>query len=173
MSARPIARGGLALAVAPLLLALAACSGGAAGTGPAVSELHDGEQMPLPEERAEGVPDECFEVYPWAPGTASLDDLQLVPADWPAAPADATLCTTTGGGAVETAAFVGDQPAEQILAHYETALDGYELARVSGEQNGTGYESLDGSDGGAFTFQIREAEGGFLLTFIDSDSLES
>lgn len=163
---------GLAILALPGLLALAACSG-AAGTGAAVSELHDEViEMPLPSEQAEGVPDECFEVYPWAMGPASFDSLEIVPADWPAAPAEATICTTNTGGTVETAAFVTELPAEQVFAHYESKLGGYELARVSGDENGTGYASLDGSDGGAFTFQIREAEGGFQITLINSDALD-
>lgn len=153
------------------LLALTGCGGGAGEGGAARDAARSEVQMPLPEERAEGVPDECFEAYPWATGPADLDDLSLVPANWPSAPDDATLCVVAGGGVSESAAYVSSGDPAAILDHYESALDGYQLARVSGEQNGTGYESLDGSTG-ALSFQIREAERGFLITFISENALD-
>lgn len=164
--------GGLLGVGLALLLALSGCAS-SAGTSPAVSDLYDGDvevSMPLPDERAPGVPDECFEHYPWATGPASFDALELTPDGWPEPPQGSTLCTTNSGGAAETAIYVTTQPADEVLAHYEAALGAYEHTRITGAENGTGYDSLDGSDGGAFNFQIREAEGGFQITFIDTEA---
>ncbi|GAB2551328.1 hypothetical protein [Leucobacter ruminantium] len=150
------------------VLVLAGCSAG--GNAEVAAPEETGASAPLPEETAPGVPEECAEVYPWATGPASLDDLALVPDGWPEAPEGATICTTQSGGAVETASYVTESPSEEVFAHFEGALAQYAPVRISGEENGTGYASLDSSDGGAFGFQIREAEGGFVIAFVDNEA---
>ena len=162
----------LCTALAALSLGLISCTGSPqAASDPAVSgpAAEDGA-MPLPEERAAGVPEECFEVYPWATGPAEIDTLELLPDGWPEAPDGSTLCTVNTGGGTETAAFVTEQPPEEVLAHYEQGLASYAPVRVSGEDNGTGYASLDGVIGEALSFQIREAEGGFMFALIDNNA---
>ncbi|MGJ0203884.1 hypothetical protein NHL51_06950 [Leucobacter sp. gxy201] len=150
------------------LLALTGCSGGPDAEEKAPADAV--EEATLPAEPAPGVPEECGEIYPWATGPASLDDLELVPEGWPAAPEGATICTTQSGGAVETASYVTEVPSDEVFSHFEEALAQYAPVRISGDENGTSYASLDSSDGGAFGFQIREAEGGFVIAFVDNEA---
>lgn len=162
----------LCTALAALSLGLTNCAGGPqSASDPAVSgPAVDDSAMPLPEERAAGVPEECFEVYPWATGPADISTLELLPEGWPEAPEGSTLCTVNTGGGTETAAFVTELPPEDVLAHYEQGLASHAPTRVSGEDNGTGYASLDGVIGDALSFQIREAEGGFMFALIDNNA---
>jgi len=167
---RPRLRLAGALAALSIAGLLASCSADAESTGPAVSGPGDEQEevsMPLPDERAPGVPEECFEHYPWATGPADPAALTSQPDDWPDPPAGSTLCATSGGGASEMASYVTPASTEEILDHYESALQGYQVSRISGEENGTGYDSLDGSNDRGLSFQVREADGGFILTFID------
>lgn len=173
MSVRRTARAVLVCTVlVGVSMGLASCSGEPqSGADPTVSGPADEDTaMPLPEERAEGVPEECFAVYPWATGPADINSLELLPDGWPEAPDGSTLCTVNTGGGTETAAFVTELPAEEVLAHYEQALAMHSPTRVSGEDNGTGYASLDGVIGEALSFQIREAEGGFMFALVDNNA---
>lgn len=158
-------------------LTVASCSAGKevepglGGGGPSVGQPEPTEveptDAPLPvDQPAPGVPPECAEVYPWAPGPVDLTTLTLLPEDWPQPPEGSTLCTVNTGGVTEMAAYVVDLPAEKILDYYESKLERYDLTRSTGEENGTGYAALEGADGDALTVQIREAERGFLLAFI-------
>jgi uncharacterized protein YceK len=158
-----------ALAVASLWT-LAGCTDAASvddGTeGPAVSDMVDDA-----EDAFADTPEECREAFPLAMGGADIADLALLPSDWPAPPDGAVLCGTaeTIGGARETASYAIDAPIGDVLTHYETALTGYETFRESGDENGTGYDSLSGGDD-VFGFQIRESDGGFVLAFGRDDS---
>lgn len=124
--------------------------------------------LPVDQPPAPGVPPECAEAYPWAPGPADLATLTLLPADWPDPPGGSTLCTVNAGGVTEMAAYVTDLPVEQVLSHYESQLQRYQPVRTTGEENGTGYDALEGAEG-ALTVQVREAEHGFLLAFISTE----
>ena len=142
---------------------------------PTASPLDDGEGSPDgpttdPEPMGE-VPQECREGFPMAMPDADIADLELMPTDWPAPPAGSTLCTTMGtvGGSTESAGYAVDLPIEDIFAHYENAVQGYETVRTDGTENGTGYATLDGI-GAEVDFQIRQREGGFDLLFVSPGS---
>lgn len=163
---------GVALAASALVvtsLMLAACgqadggsgevgSGSAAGIQPAQS----GDEGGAGDEQ---IPAECVTVaIGWHPGV-DIADVEAMPGDWPEPPKGSTLCSTSGGDSVETAAYASDLPIEDVFAHYESALpDGYGSAHVSGADTGTGYPSLDGS-GPGIAFEIRQNDGGFTLVF--------
>lgn len=160
-------RGG-AIAAAACLLALSACS-----SSDEDDKAVDRDDA-VTEDVAEGTdaPTECLEAYIGAAGGADLDDVESMPDDWPQAPEGSTLCVTAEGGSVETASYASTTPVEEILAYYEQQLAAaYEVYRVSGEENGTGYDSLDGS-GEAVAFQVRESDGGFVIAFVAGDATE-
>ncbi|WP_308797330.1 hypothetical protein [Agromyces silvae] len=158
--------------------ALAGCTGGAgdvdpAGIEEAESYVEDGALDEAIEDReALGVPEECAAAYLGAVVPADIADVEAIPADWPEPPAGSTLCVTGGGGSVETASYAATAGIDEVIAHYESALPAsYERFRVSGEENGTGYESLDGQ-GADVAFQIRESDGGFVIAFALQEGLE-
>jgi hypothetical protein len=160
--------------------ALTGCAGGAdPGAGAGAIEPADGEHVDdgaadeaLEDREALGVPEECAAAFLGAVVPADLADVEAHPADWPEPPAGSTLCVTGGGGSVETASYAATAGIDEVLAHYESALPAsYERFRVSGEENGTGYESLDGQ-GGDVAFQIRETDGGFIIAFALQEGLE-
>ncbi|OUZ11703.1 hypothetical protein BHE97_04135 [Aeromicrobium sp. PE09-221] len=151
-----------------VLLALTACS------SPADDTAEEDRDEVVVEDTADGVevPAECREAYAYAAAGGSLDDIEALPDGWPAAPGGSTLCVTADGGSVETASYVTAAPIEEVLAYYERELAGdYEVVRVDGAENGTGYDSLDGS-GEAIGFQIRESDGGFVIAFVGGDESE-
>lgn len=170
----------LALGVAAAL-ALTGCAGGAGadqGADPGAIEpadelVEDGALEDALGDREDlGVPEECAAAFVGAVGPADLADVEARPADWPEPPSGSTLCVTGGGGSVETASYASTAGIEEVLAHYESALPAaYERFRVSGEENGTGYESLDGQ-GAEVAFQIRESDGGFVIAFAVQEGLE-
>ncbi len=147
----------------------------AAPVDPTGSPLDDGEGSPDdpatdPEPMGE-VPEECLAGFPMAMPDADIADLELMPADWPAPPAGSTLCITMGtvGGSTESAGYAVDLPIEDVFAHYEAAVQGYETLRTDGMENGSGYATLDGI-GSDVDFQIRERDGGFTLMFLSPGS---
>lgn len=167
-----------ARARAPRLLALAALAAlaltGCAAAAPddAVAEdvaAQDAIEPAEGEELVADVPEECREAFPTAGQPADLADVDLLPADWPAPPAGATLCLTmdTVGGTSESASYAADLAIDDVFAHYESALSGYDMFRADGAENGTGYATLDGV-GADVDFQIRESNGGFVLLFVRS-----
>lgn len=153
---------------AATLAALVGCA--AAGDGADGLDAAD-DPVPLSDDAYADVPEGCRENYPFAALPADIADVGLQPVDWPAPPADATLCLTTDtvGGSIESAAYATNAAIDDVLAHYESALAAYDVFRTSGADNGTGYETLDGTAGDV-EFQIRESDGGFLLVFGLSDT---
>ncbi|GGH40704.1 hypothetical protein [Microbacterium album] len=157
--------------VAVLAFALTACaapdSEAPRAEAPATSEdpPASGALPEMPQREGE-VPQECQDAYPLAVVPADLADVASVPDDWPAPPAGAVLCLTSGSfdDTTETASYATDAPIEDVLAHYEAALAGYELYRADGAENGTGYDTLDGERPG-LGVQIRETDGGFVIVF--------
>lgn len=124
-----------------------------------------------------GLVDEvCLEAYPLsALAPADIEALTLMPADWPAPPEDAVLCSTSESGGegidgepytIQNADYASSTAIDAVLAHYEGALGGHELVRSDGAESGTGYASLDGTLGDV-AFQIRETDGGFTVLFSD------
>ena len=113
----------------------------------------------------DGQPPECVAVsVGWYPGVdiASLDNS---PSDWPAPPEGSTLCSTSSGGSIETASYASALGIDEILAYFKDELpSSYSAEVTSGEDNGTGYESLDGNGPGV-AFQVRENDGVFTLAF--------
>lgn len=148
-------------------IALAGCSGDA----PASDRIDDPagtveEDFDTPVDvDVEGMPPECAVVsVGWYPGI-DISNVENMPADWPAPPEDSTLCATSSGGSIQTAAYASPLSIDEVLAFYEAALPaGFTAAQVSGEENGTGYESLEGN-GPGIAFQVRENDGGFTLAF--------
>ncbi|GAA2250222.1 hypothetical protein N1031_19945 [Herbiconiux moechotypicola] len=117
------------------------------------------------EEPLGDVPEECLAVSVTSWPGADLADVESIPASWPQPPSGSVLCSTGGGGSTETAAYASPLAIDEILAHYESSLGSeYSFERFSGEENGTGYDSLDGSGPGV-GFQVRENDGGFTLVF--------
>lgn len=145
--ARPMSTLRAAFAGAMLAGTIAACS-----SAP-IDALHP----PGSGEVAAGAPAECAGSFPFSIGPATLDDLSLLPADWPGPPEDSVLCATThtNGGLTETADFVTALAPGEVLAHYTTTLPG--RARLE-----TVDATLVGSIG-AVSFQIRPDEGRFTI----------
>lgn len=163
--ARFRARAGAVLALA-VVLALAGCTGGGepetvdAGGDEVVDETGGGSG-----ETGGGsgdVPPECLEAALPAVGPASLDDVALLPADWPTPPAGSTLCVTTEGFGdlpTESLSYATSASPDEVLAHYEAQLAAYAPAR---EPSPTGGEALVGQRDD-LAFQLRAADGSFVL----------
>ncbi len=164
-------RGSVLLAVmAAASLALTGCQASAVPTtddrvvvdgGGAGAEA----ESPGGDDFAEEMPKECESVsIGWYPGV-DIADVSLMPDAWPAPPADSTLCSTSGGGSSETAAYASSLSIDEVFAHSESQFPA-DVApqRFTGEENGTGYETLDGQFGDV-GFQIRRNDGGFTLVF--------
>jgi len=124
----------------------------------------DGAQDPVADVAGD-MPEECVEVtIGWYPGV-DIADVDLMPADWPAPPSGSTLCSTSTGGSIQTASYASPLSIDDVFAHYEAGLpDAYTTVRLSGEETGTGYESLEGENG-EVGFEIRRNDGGFTLAF--------
>lgn len=157
-------------ALAAVVLAVIALAG-CAPEGPAPEEPDDPagiieEQFDEPTDLdVEGMPPECAVVsVGWYPGV-DISNIENMPADWPAPPEGSTLCSTQSGGSIQTAAYASPQEFAEIAAFYQEALPaGFTAETVSGADNGTGYDSLDGN-GPGIAFQVRENDGGFTLAF--------
>jgi hypothetical protein len=151
------------LAVATLILsvALVGCGGDdsdadGAPTGAAPEASHD-----------PAVPEECTEAFPGTFGEPDIDDVSLMPADWPEPIDDAVLCTTssTADDSQESASYATSSDEEDVLAAFESALgglDGYEVSRK--DPSGLGRTMLSGSAGGVF-FELEAVPGGFSVVF--------
>ncbi|WP_460772734.1 hypothetical protein [Microbacterium sp. GXF7504] len=154
---------GTGLAVA----ALTGCTAAAEPTGAPSDAPVEAIEPAAGEDILDGVPEACRDAFPLAMPGVDAADLELMPADWPAPPSGAVLCTTMDsvGGGSESAGYAIDLPVEDVFAHYEASLSGYELFRSDGAENGTGYATLDGV-GADVGFQVRETDGGFTLVFV-------
>ncbi|MFB8387766.1 hypothetical protein ACFC3F_11570 [Microbacterium sp. NPDC055910] len=184
--ARPLRRprvlaAGVAIAALALLVGCAADERGLVDPGPATDVLDEplpaGDvEEPLPAGDVEeplpagDVPDECRDAFPLAVFPADITDVEMQPANWAAPPADAVLCITASAmdGSSETLSYATDAAIGDVFAHYEASLGGYDMFRTPGTDNGTGYDTLDGTSAEA-TFHIREHDGGFVLVFARGD----
>ncbi len=93
-----------------------------------------------------GVPEECRTAFPSALAAASLDDLDVVPTNWPEPPVPATLCQASGSldGTIATIDYVTDVSPEEVLAAYEAALVPFEVgadrsAGLTGQAGSTAF----------------------------------
>jgi len=164
-------RGGrvlLASLVVTAALSLVACGAADAPTSESPATSDTGSDQSTRDSHDIGMPEECTRVSAgWLPG-ADIADVEALPADWPAPPDGSTLCMTLSGGSTETAAYASPLPIEDVFAHYEANLPpGLTVARSTGEENGTGYDTLDG-EGAGISFQIRRNDGGFTLVVAGS-----
>lgn len=150
----------VALLGASAVLGLSGCSFTVDAGGPM-----DGPGIAAEDPGPIDIPAECDGVgVGWYPGV-DIANVESQPQDWPAPPAESTLCSTAGGGNTETATYANAAPFDAIVAHYADALPaGYTGEQSTGEENGTGYATLDGAGSGV-RFQVRETEGGFTLVF--------
>lgn len=154
---------------AAMLIAALAFSGCATDLGDAADGLSGGVPVGGLDaadaddvERLGDVPAECIDAFPYLLGPADFADMDA-PAGWPDAPDGTTLCMTSSGD-IGAAYFVSDLPFDEIAAHYEAALTGeYETSRASGEENGTGYASVDGFALDGSAFQVREDDSGLVV----------
>lgn len=166
---------GLAAIIVAVLTGCAAPGGGDSTPGdeaPA-AEAPGAEELPAVDPAAGAVPEECAEAFPLAYEPADIAMIESLPADWPAPPGGATLCMTseTMDGSSETASYATESPIDDVFAHYEAQLSGYDVFRSDGAENGTGYATLDGTNGD-IAFQVREADGGFILVFGSGDAAQ-
>ena len=149
-------------------LTLTGCVGGAEPvpeeptTAAGILEGDVGEQTELGDEE---MPQECATVsVGWYPGV-DVASLGNMPGDWPAPPAESTLCSTVSGSSIETAAYASPLGIDDVFAFYEAALPAaYESERLDGDDTGTGYASLT-ANGPGLAFEVRENDGGFTLAF--------
>jgi hypothetical protein len=154
MSARTFCSPAVLLAGA---LLLTACGGAAEADAPGstgVAALDDA---------ATSAPEECLQPFPISVGGATLDDVELVPADWPAEPAGAVLCGTGGtlDGNQDYAQFAVPLDAEAVLAYYEGALPAGYTVEPTDTVSGPG---LTGT-AGTITFVVEPKDGGVNLVF--------
>jgi hypothetical protein len=108
-------------------------------------------------------PPECQDAFPLALEPASLDDVTLIPSDWPQPPAGATLCGTshTLDGNIETLDYALAADSTDVLDAYESALP--ETYTSMREDDGLG-EVITGTGGGV-SFEITPRDGSFTLFF--------
>lgn len=143
---------------AAALLSLAACG----SSDDALPETSAGQTV---DTASSGVPEECKVVYPAAFATPDIEDIALLPADWPEPPGGSTLCQTaeTVGGSHESADYATDLDAEQVLQAYEKELDpSFDVSRQPGP---FGDEVLVGSSGDV-DFEISADEGKFRIGLV-------
>jgi len=152
------------LGIIAAALLLAGCQAAPVGGIEPAAPDHGSIDEPIVDVDSE-IPEECIDVaVGWYPGV-SIDSLETVPAGWPAPPADAILCSTSSGGTIETASYATSLAFDELAAHYLADLPSeYTAAVISGDENGTGYDTVDGN-GPGIAFQISERDGGFRLAF--------
>lgn len=111
-----------------------------------------------------GVPETCLEAFPVAMTAPEPADITLMPADWPEAPAGATLCQTssTMDGGVEIADYATDAPGADVLDDYEAALSAYDVVRAD---EGLG-DQLSGT-AGSISFEVTTRDGAYSITFAE------
>ena len=165
MTARPTIRRSPAVVAGALLAAgllLTACGGNAeAGTAPDAAVDAAGEQASDADVLA--APEECLAPFPLAVGGATLDDVELIPADWPAAPAGAVLCGSGGtlDGNQDYVEYAVTLDGDALLAYYQGAFPaGYTVGPI----DTIGGPGLTGTAGDV-TFVVEPREGGVNLVF--------
>jgi hypothetical protein len=113
-------------------------------------------------------PEECLEAFPLSVGGATLDDVELIPADWPAAPDGAVLCGT--GGTLEGnqayAEYAVPLDGAALLGHYQTAFPAGYTVEPTETISGPG---LSGAAGEVY-FTVEPREGGGLYISFGVDS---
>lgn len=109
-----------------------------------------------------GVPEACLEAFPVAMTAPELAAITLLPADWPEAPAGATLCQTssTMDSGVQIADYATNDPTADVLDGYEDALSAYDVVRAD---EGLG-DQLSGT-AGSVSFEINTRDGAYSVTF--------
>lgn len=156
MSPKHLARTGCGALAAAALLLLAGCGddGGSSSADDAAAAVDD--------KAAPGVPEECADFMALEP--ASLDDVELLPADWPEPPVDATLCTTSGtlDGGQESMDYATDASPEQVLAGYEAALGEYGAQL---DQDGLGRDIVVATAGDV-TIQVTADDGAYSVVLV-------
>lgn len=147
-----------AASAALLVVALAGCAA-------APDEAADAAADQTSPGAATGVPEVCLDTFATALASASLDDLALLPPDWPEPVAGSTLCVTseTIGGARESAEYATDADAAVVLEHFEQALPA-EYAAVRAE-GAFGDEVLTGTAGDV-VFEIGTGDGSFSIDLL-------
>lgn len=163
-SNRPLSRtrtrtASLTLAAAATALLVSACGGDpATSTEPGATDLGAAQVD-------SGVPEACLEAFPVAMTAPDLADVSLLPADWPAAPAGATLCQTsaTADGSYQTADYATDDDPSAVLDAWEAALTAFSPTR--GDE-GAG-EQLAGT-AGTVAFEITTRDGAFSVVLARS-----
>lgn len=148
---------------ASIAVALAGCSTSVERPGDPV--WGDVVDQLVDDEGTGDAPEECLEVSIYSVAGADIADVTSQPADWPAPPAGSVLCATSGSANAETASYASALTIDEVFDHYASSLpSGYDAVVLSGEENGTGYASLDGAGAGV-AFQIRANDGGFTIVF--------
>ncbi|MEF3405531.1 hypothetical protein [Agromyces sp. CCNWLW203] len=151
-----------AASAALLVVALAGCAPDMAVTGGAVDAAAGAATDP---NAPAGVPEVCLDTFATALAAASLDDLALLPPDWPEPVTGSTLCVTseTVGGSRESAEYATDADAAAVLAHFEQALPAeYAAVRTEGA---FGDEVLTGTAGDV-VFEIGTGDGRFSIDLL-------
>jgi hypothetical protein len=169
MTARPIIRRSpavLALLAAGLLLT--ACGGdaeadAAAALEPAVEEAAGNVAGAADDAALPPAPEECLTPFPLSVGGATLDDVDLIPADWPAAPDGAVLCGTggTADGNQDYAEYAVPLDGEALLAYYQGVFPAGYTVEPTDTIHGPG---LTGTAGDV-TFVVEPRDGGLNLLF--------
>ncbi|GAA1761866.1 hypothetical protein GCM10009795_005390 [Nocardioides hankookensis] len=160
----PLARRAARLAAGGLLLVtLAACGGGSDDEPKAdTTKAADGGSVDLSDDLAE-IPKECKKAFPMALDTPHLDEVELMPADWPEPPLDATLCVTEGNedGSQQWAEYATDATPEEVIAAYQPALESYGAQRADNDTT----LALGGTVGET-AFVVSASEGFYRLIFM-------
>lgn len=112
----------VALTVASTVLCVVTACGGSESDG---TDAADGGGVAAPAESAGN--EECAAAFPMGGGmTPDLADADLVPADFPEPPVDATLCAITGSAEVGVnLGYLSDATADEIVAGYLEAFASY------------------------------------------------
>jgi hypothetical protein len=154
-SAAPPAIAGALLAAG---LLLTACGGDAEADAAVEEAVGDAVAEGLPE-----APEQCLAPFPLAVGGATLDDVDLIPADWPAAPDGAVLCGTGGtlDGNQDYAEYAVTLDGEALLAYYQGAFPAGYTVEPTDTIGGPG---LTGTAGDV-TFVVEPRDGGMNLVF--------
>jgi hypothetical protein len=149
---------GMAVATLAALASLVAC-----GDDPDDAPDPDDGDAPAAVDGA-AVSEACVAAYPMAFGEVHLEDVEMLPDDWPEPPVDATLCVTSGtvGDAMETADYITDADEDEVLAAYLDALSAYGAAE---DEDGLGDPVVTGQVGSDVLFQVQSEPGRFSLVF--------
>jgi hypothetical protein len=151
-------------------LLLTACGGDAEADVAAAIESATDEAAAGAEDGSAGLadaPEECLGAFPLAVGGATLDDVELLPADWPVAPDGATLCGTGGTleGNQDYLEYAVPLEGEALLAHYRAAFPATYTVEDTETISGPG---LTGAAGEVF-FTVEPRDGGGLYVSFGVD----